>query len=79
MKLEQIKREGGRWGFTGTRKTWPDKYAAVRAAEKAGFVVMANGSCVSDMAVAALFSIRSLVTDVRAAVDNVVAFQGGVR
>lgn len=55
MRLMQMKSENNRWGFTGAsipmelaRKTWSDKYAAVRAADKAGFVVMANGSCVSD-------------------------------
>lgn len=52
MKMEQIKSEGNRWGFTGTlpmelaRKTWPDRYAAVSAAEKLGYCVMANGSCI---------------------------------
>jgi hypothetical protein len=52
MKLELI---DGRYVFTGdsipmelARKTWGDKYGAVRAAEAAGFVVMANGNVAPD-------------------------------
>lgn len=54
MKLIQSKHENDRWMFTGripmelARKTWPDKYAAVQAAEKSGFVVFANGNCSQD-------------------------------
>ena len=41
----------GRWVFTGTlpmelaRKSWGDRYAAVKAANAAGYDVMANGAC----------------------------------
>ena len=41
---------GTEWGFTGhvpmelARKTWPDRYAAVRAANDAGYDVFADGS-----------------------------------
>lgn len=51
MKLKQ---SNGRWVFTGripmalARKSWDDQYAAVRAAEREGFSVMANGTCVPD-------------------------------
>lgn len=55
MRLMQLKSEGHRWGFIGSmipmelaRKTWPDRYAAIRAAEQVGYVVLANGSCISD-------------------------------
>ena len=47
MKLEQV---DGRWVFTGpvpmelARKMYSDRYAAVRAAEAAGYVCFANGS-----------------------------------
>lgn len=50
MKLEQT--NDGRWGFTGrvpmelAGAMWRDRFKAIAAANRNGFDVMADGSCV---------------------------------
>ena len=54
MKMKLSSMTDGWFCFEGTvpmelaNKKWPDRYAAIRAAERAGYICMANGDVVDD-------------------------------